>query len=90
MGHVHKSQLIGSPLDIGNGIHTPARTPVIIPGSPLPLSFGESGDHGVWIFDTNSGAAEFVPIESRAFVEIEVDLREEADPMAALLAAVAG
>ena len=53
--------------------HAALAAPVIIPGSPLPLNFGEDGSHGVWIFDTETGAAEFVPIESRRFVEWRSD-----------------
>jgi DNA repair exonuclease SbcCD nuclease subunit len=66
MGHVHKPQNLSNV--------SPFRSmPIIVPGSPMPLSFGEHGEHGVWIFDTETGAAEFVPIESRMFSEIEYD-----------------
>jgi DNA repair exonuclease SbcCD nuclease subunit len=70
MGHVHKPQVLS-----GESLPYPGATgnPIIIPGSPLPLSFGEPGYHGVWIFDTETGAAEFVPILSRMFSEIEYD-----------------
>ena len=64
-GHVHKPQNL---TDHSNPTVQEPWSPIVIPGSPLPLSFGEAGDHGVWIFDTETGAAEFVPIESRAFV----------------------
>jgi exonuclease SbcD len=67
MGHVHKPQVLNDSSD------RLLAGPVIIPGSPLPLNFGEEGTHGVWIFDTETGAAEFVPIESRAFVSLDFD-----------------
>jgi exonuclease SbcD len=70
MGHVHKPQQLGQ---YPSGHPSDNGRPIIIPGSPLPLSFGEAGDHGVWIFDTDSGACEFVPIESRAFVTLDRD-----------------
>jgi len=59
--HVHK------PMAIAPGI--------IQVGSPMPLSFGEPGDHGVWIVDVslNETHAEFVPIESRPFVTLDRD-----------------
>jgi DNA repair exonuclease SbcCD nuclease subunit len=44
-------------------------------GSPLPLNFGETGvAHGVWILDVAAQRtrAEFVPIESRPLVQIDV------------------
>ena len=59
-GHVHKPQELGC-------------CNTIIPGSPLPLNFGEPGDHGCWIFDADTGEAEFVPIESRPLVELDWD-----------------
>ena len=89
MGHVHKAQNL---TDHANPTVAEPWAPIVIPGSPMPLNFGETGEHGVWVLDTEplSGGAEFVPIESRAFVEIDLDLRDETDPMATLLAAVAG
>jgi len=68
-GHVHAAQEL---LTVMGG-------PIVIPGSPLPLSFGEPGEHGVWIFDTETGAAEFVPIESRPLVTVEIPLDQFPD-----------
>lgn len=55
--------------------------PVLFVGSPMPLDFGEAGyEHGVWIVELDDTPpvrrrrCEFVPIESRRFVAIDVDL----------------
>jgi len=51
-------------------------------GSPICHDFGEAGHpHGVWVVDVAVGAssAEFVPIEGRPFVTIDVDYTEWGD-----------
>ena len=80
MGHVHKPQNL---TDHANPTVAEPRAPIIIPGSPLPLNFGEPGEHGVWVFDTETGAAEFVPIESRSFMEFLFDFTIDPDPIEA-------
>jgi exonuclease SbcD len=65
-GHIHKAQ------EIPDGFYV---------GSPMPLDFGEAGigNHGVFILDTNerevvdAKGAQFVPIESRRFVTLDLD-----------------
>ena len=62
-GHIHPPKLLSA-------LTAP---PVISIGAPMQLKFGEHGERGVWIFDTETGATEFVPILSRMFSEIEYD-----------------
>lgn len=63
--HVHEPQQISQPLI--------DQTLGFVVGSPQQLSFGERGEHGVWIVDIvehkagNAVSAEFVPIASRQF-----------------------
>jgi DNA repair exonuclease SbcCD ATPase subunit/DNA repair exonuclease SbcCD nuclease subunit len=67
MGHVHAPQILGLDSASPGG-------PIVIPGSPLPLNFGEaSSKHGVFIFDTADNSVAFVKINSRSFEEIEYD-----------------
>jgi hypothetical protein len=73
--HVHEAQQISNPaLD---------QTLGFVVGSPQQLNFGETGDHGVWIVDIEQGAAgnavttEFVPIKSKKFVTLDVDVAGE-------------
>lgn len=64
-GHIHKPQLLGDGGD-----------PFFYVGSPLPLNFGESGvDHGFYLLEFDAPVpARFVPIASRRFVTVDVDL----------------
>jgi len=74
-GHIHRAQEVGE-----RGFYV---------GSPMPLNFGEAsphqGAHGVCIIDTGETqvidfyAAEFVPIESRAFVTLDADITGETE-----------
>lgn len=67
-GHIHQAQQIGFD-----------EAPFFYTGSPMPLNFGEANvEHGVWILDvTGQGAdALFVPIESRPFVTLDVELSD--------------
>ncbi len=72
--HIHKGQQISQPLI--------DQTLGIVVGSPQPLNHGESGyEHGAWIVEVGDGpaSAEFVPIESKQFVTLDVDLAGEGD-----------
>lgn len=66
LGHVHKPQLFS----VG-------AAPVFYCGSPMIHNFGEAGDHGVWILDLEGGnqvSPEFVALDDRRFVTVNVDL----------------
>jgi DNA repair exonuclease SbcCD nuclease subunit len=61
-GHLHRAQVLEPG---GFGFYC---------GSPMPLSFGEPGEHGVWIIEHEAEewyAPEFVPLVSRRFVTID-------------------
>lgn len=64
MGHIHKAQPI-----CFEGFYT---------GSPMVTNFGEADyEHGVYIIDLDSSrvlAPEFVPLEDRRFLTVDVDL----------------
>lgn len=63
-GHIHRSQML-EPDSFG-----------FYCGSPMPLSFGEPGDHGFWIVDVSAAGVvepEFVPLASRPFLTFDVD-----------------
>jgi DNA repair exonuclease SbcCD nuclease subunit len=63
-GHIHRAQAL-DPDSFG-----------FYCGSPMPLSFGEPGEHGFWIVDVSpAGAVEFtsVPLSSRPFITIDVE-----------------
>lgn len=75
IGHNHRPQLLASnPAD--------PDIPIFHVGSPMPLDFGEAAfDHGVWLLDVgDSTFAEFVPIESRPLVQIELDADDTIGP----------
>lgn len=61
-GHIHKPQPFGA-----NGLYV---------GSPMPLSFGEPGEHGCWILDVEQGGAEFIPLDSRPFLTFDYDVTD--------------
>lgn len=67
LGHIHTPGLFAGLL----------QPPIWYVGSPLPLDFAEGGvAHGCWLLelDDDLGAhIEFVPVESRPFVVIDVD-----------------
>lgn len=74
LGHIHKWQSWGRA-----GVEYRDRPGVIAyVGSPMPLNFGEANDeHGVGILtveDDGAGEWVLVPIESRPFVTVSVDL----------------
>lgn len=54
-------------------IHTPrklAKNAYII-GAPMQLNFGDSGDRGIWIHDTVTATASFIPLESPKFITVD-------------------
>lgn len=78
LGDIHKPQVIESQ-------PFAATTPAWYCGSPMCMDFGEADvEHGVWIYETRSDggptyAPEFVPLEDRRFVTVDVDLVEGVD-----------
>lgn len=72
LGHIHAKQMLAAALPI-------SYDPVLYCGSPMPLNFGEPGEHGCWVLDFAHGddSAEFVPLESRPFVTVDCDLVEQ-------------
>jgi len=76
VGHVHKAQLLNSEHD---GLRDVG--PMFFTGSPLPLNHGEAScDHGVWILDVaEATTARFVPLPSRLFVTVDLDVTHESD-----------
>lgn len=74
-GHFHRPQLLAMPAPAPLGFYC---------GSPLPLDFSEGGyEHGVWLLDVEPGSVkvEFVPIESRRFVMIDLDATVDPDAL---------
>lgn len=77
LGHIHRAQTVGE-----RGFYV---------GSPMPLNFGEAdSSHGVCILHTGEReeidfpAAEYVEVESRAFVTLDYDVETVQDePMPA-------
>jgi len=82
LGHIHRHQEL-------NGGQQP---PIVYCGSLERIDFGEEKeDKGFVIVDMRRGQADwtFHKVAARPFVTIRADLRQEADPQAALLAAIA-
>jgi exonuclease SbcD len=85
MGHIHRRQVLD---DEGR---------IFYVGSPMPLNFGEAScNHGVWLLDIDEAIrprrvhADVIPIESRRFLTIDIDLVDDPrDPMAVLFEAIA-
>jgi exonuclease SbcD len=68
MGHIHKPQILNT-----------APRPILYTGSPLCLNFGEADvEHGVWIAGVGEElfSAEFVPLDGRRYVTVDVDLTD--------------
>jgi exonuclease SbcD len=83
LGHIHKHQIL-------NPGGTP---PVVYSGSLERIDFGEEEeDKGFCWVEVERGRAawEFVPVRARPFRTARVDVREAADPTAAVMAAVSG
>lgn len=83
LGHIHRHQDLN-----------PGRQPsVVYSGSLERIDFGEEGEpKGFCWVELRRGETRwsFEPVNSRPFETIHVDLREEADPTEAVVAAVAG
>jgi len=82
LGHIHRHQEL-------NGGQPP---PIVYCGSLERIDFGEEGEaKGFVVADVRRGHAEwqFHPVAARRFVTIRANVRDEADPLAALLDAIA-
>ena len=82
LGHIHRHQEL-------NGDQQP---PIVYCGSLERIDFGEEKeDKGFVVADVRRGQADwtFHKVAARPFVTIRADLRQEADPLAALLDAIA-
>jgi exonuclease SbcD len=82
LGHVHRHQ------ELNDGQHPP----IVYCGSLERIDFGEEMEpKGFVVAEVRRGHTEwqFQPVEARRFVTIRADVRDEADPLAALLAAIA-
>jgi exonuclease SbcD len=83
LGHIHRHQEL-------NGGQQP---PIVYAGSLERIDFGEEKEaKGFVIADVRRGHAEweFHRVQARRFVTIRDDVREQADPLAALLETIAG
>jgi exonuclease SbcD len=83
LGHIHRHQEL-------NGGQQP---PIVYAGSLERIDFGEEKEpKGFIIADVRRGHAdwEFHRVQARRFVTIRDDVREQADPLAALLDTIAG
>lgn len=69
MGHIHVPQRVGN---------------AISGGPPAHVSFGEAGlEHGCWVLTVNGPGdveAEFVPLEDRRFLTVDVDMVASVPP----------
>ena len=84
-GHIHRPQLMETSIGAASG-------PIFYCGSPAPLSFGEPGEHGVWIIETDDDgrfASEFVPLSSPEFVTVDLTDREVEEMAAGTMPALA-
>ncbi len=80
LGHIHKHQRL-----------PPERPPMVYAGSLERIDFGEEADaKGFCWVELAQGATtwRFVPVRARPFRTVEVDVRQAADPTAAVLAAI--
>jgi exonuclease SbcD len=83
LGHIHKHQ------ELNGGAHPP----IVYSGSLERIDFGEEKEpKGFALADVGRGKAEwrFQPVEARSFVTIRVDVQQQADPTAAVQAAIDG
>jgi exonuclease SbcD len=82
LGHIHRHQ------ELNNG----AQPPIVYCGSLERIDFGEEKEpKGFVVAEVQRGRAEwqFQPVAARRFLTIRADVRDEADPLAALLATIA-
>ena len=83
LGHIHKHQALNSS----------RHPPIVYAGSLERIDFGEAVEpKGFVVADVRRGHTDwrFQEVEARRFVTIHADVRQEADPTAALLAEIAG
>ncbi len=81
LGHIHRHQ------ELNQGRHPP----IVYSGSLERIDFGEEKERkGFVIADVQRGHTEwhFHPVAARTFLTIRCDVRDEADPLAALLATI--
>ena len=82
LGHIHRHQ------ELNRG----QQPPIVYCGSLERIDFGEEKEpKGFVVAEVRRGHAEwqFHPVDARRFVTIRADVRDEADPLAALLDAIA-
>jgi DNA repair exonuclease SbcCD nuclease subunit len=97
-GHIHKAADFNGALGWMDVSAPRSGSPFFYTGSPLPVDFGEAKTpHGCWLLDVGGEVpdARFVPIESRRFVTVDIDLTtdrheeigvDETDAVAAAIA----
>lgn len=81
LGHIHRHQ------ELNRG----EKPPIVYPGSLERIDFGEEKEpKGFVVATVRRGETEwqFHPVAARRFVTVRVDVRAEADPLAAVLAAI--
>lgn len=82
LGHIHRHQQLNAD----------QHPPIVYCGSLERIDFGEEKEpKGFVVADVSRGQAEwqFHPVAARRFITIRADVRDEADPLAALLSAIA-
>jgi DNA repair protein SbcD/Mre11 len=82
LGHIHRHQ------ELNAGQHPP----IVYCGSLERIDFGEEKEtKGFVVADVQRGSShwQFCPVEARAFVTFRADVRGEADPLGAVLKAIA-
>jgi exonuclease SbcD len=83
LGHIHRHQ------ELNGGQHPP----IVYCGSLERIDFGEEKEvKGFVVAEVQRGTAawEFHPVAARPFVTIRADVRDQAEPLAVLLEAIAG
>jgi exonuclease SbcD len=83
LGHIHRHQ------ELNRGQHPP----IVYCGSLERIDFGEEKEaKGFVVAEVQRGTAawEFHPVAARPFVTIRADVRDQAEPLAVLLEAIAG
>jgi exonuclease SbcD len=81
LGHIHKHQ------ELNRGQHPP----IVYCGSLERIDFGEEKEpKGFIVADVSRGHTDwhFEPVQARPFVTVRIDVRDEADPTPAVLAAL--